>query len=883
MPKRTEAIKRFLISKTHSDLAALYTGDMECQVNVGQDGGRRVDQEFKGRQWQAWTDDVQTWNSFRIPLHANTEPVDNDKEMSYDLSLHAEAIGMTGWDWRARKSRWVAFDFDSIVGHKEGLSEQELNHIISATTDIEWTTVRKSTGGRGLHIYVYLDGVDTANHTEHAGLARAILGKLSALTGHDFQSKVDTCGGNMWVWHRKMQGEGLKLIKQGTKLFEIPPNWQEHVKVVSNKGSKLRPQCIPDAHANVFEQLTSQQLRIPLDEDHKKLIEYLTENNCVWWWVQDHHMLVTHTVHLDEAHKALGLKGIFKTISQGKEKGHDHNCYMFPQRKGAWSVRRYSPGCQEAETWSQDAAGWTRCFYNKEPDLGTASKSYGGIEHPSGGYVFREAEVAAKAATVLGANITLPNWANGREAKLKTHKDGRLVVEMEQRPGDAALDGWLPEKGKWKRIFQTNYAENEPDIGNYDDLVRHLVTESGEDYGWALKSESKWRVEPLAHIKAVLKTVVNPKDVDIVLGTSVTKCWTLVNKPFMPEYPGDRQWNRDAAQFRFTPSTDFENLSYPNWIKVLNHCGKGLDDAVKKNSWCVVNGINSGADYLKCWIASLFQKPMEPLPYLFEYGPQNSGKSILHEAIAQLLTKGYKRADNSLISQSGFNGELEGALLCVVEETDLKRNQVAYNRIKDWVTSRELPIHKKGKTPYSIPNTTHWIQCANNYDACPVFAGDTRITMIFVDELDPIEKIPKSSMMEKLAKESPDFLAEILRLELPPPNDRLNIPVIATEDKLATEDLNLNPLQRFLKDHTHYAPGYKIKFGEFCARFVEALDPNQVHLWSKIRIGRELGPQFPKGRDMQDGAQVYIGNISWTAPTETRRKLIVVGEKLVST
>lgn len=208
-PTKTESIKKFLESKTHADLAALYNHEMECQVNVAQDGGSRVEGEFKGKAWHGWTDGGQTWKPIRIPYKANSEPEYNDSPMTYDLSVHAEGIGMTGWNWHQRISKWVAFDFDAISGHSDRhsrrLTEDELQKIKETLLTIEWVTLRKSTGGKGLHLYVFLEPVQTSNHTEHAALARSILGKLSALTGYDFSAKVDICGQNMWVWHRKMR------------------------------------------------------------------------------------------------------------------------------------------------------------------------------------------------------------------------------------------------------------------------------------------------------------------------------------------------------------------------------------------------------------------------------------------------------------------------------------------------------------------------------------------------------------------------------------------------------------------------------------------------------------------------------------------------------
>ena len=70
---KTEAIKNFLTAATHPDLAALYNPSMEVQVSVAQDGGEKVQQEFKGRQYSVYTDGLDRWKSFRIPLNANAE------------------------------------------------------------------------------------------------------------------------------------------------------------------------------------------------------------------------------------------------------------------------------------------------------------------------------------------------------------------------------------------------------------------------------------------------------------------------------------------------------------------------------------------------------------------------------------------------------------------------------------------------------------------------------------------------------------------------------------------------------------------------------------------------------------------------------------------
>jgi len=893
MVNKTEAIKNFLCASTHADLAELYNHDMECQVNVAQDGGQRINGDFKGKMWHGWTDGLTTWKPFRIPYKANIEPEFTDSPVKFDIAKHAEGVGMTGWDWVTRVSHWVAFDFDSLVSHeKAGLTSEELHVIEEKAILIPWVTVRKSTSGNGLHIYVFLTpAISTATHTEHSALARSILSTMSAIAGFDFCNKADICGSNMWVWHRKMvksAGEGLKLIKQGSPFYDVQSNWRDHVKVITGHKKKIVPEFVEQSNLSdmdrMFMELTGQNVKERLDEDHKKLLAFLTENNCLWQWDQDNNMLITHTAYLKKVHDELNLKGIFETISIGKEWGNDINCFCFPMRRGGWSVRRFTPGVREHETWTQDGSGWTKCYLNIEADLPTTARSHEGVEHPGGGYVFRTAEQAQQAAILLGADLRLPNWILSRKSKLKEHRDGRLVVEITKEPEDdpRQMDRWLPEKGQWKKIFNVRLAtQQESENNNFDDMIRHVVTEQNQDCGWVIKSDNCWTEEPMAHVKLALKSLdIQEKEICNVLGSNIFRKWKLVNKPFQSEYPGNRNWNRGACQLLYIPSSD-DNLHFPTWLKILQHVGSGLDDAVKENSWCTENGVLSGADYLKCWVASIFQHPNQPLPYLFLYGPEASGKSMLHEAISLLISpSGYQRADQALLSQQGFNGELKNAVLCVIEERNLDKNKSAYNRIKDWVTSPQLPIHSKGSTPYLTENTTHWVQCANDIHACPVFPGDTRITMIFVDSVKVDFWEAKRDLVNRLKKEAPDFLGDVMKLDIPISPDRLNLPVINTSEKQSVQRQNQNALEQFIEEHCHYSSGYAIKLSDFYDRFIAWCEPAEAHNWSKMAIGRNLPFKYVKGRRKED-MQFAIGNISWEPKEEILPEFVVKDDKLV--
>jgi hypothetical protein len=865
---------------------------MEAQVNVAQDGGDRVSTEgFKGRTWHSYSDGAQEWYSFRIPKKAFSDPENNDYKINYDLAAHADGIGLTGWDWKERVSRWVGYDFDAIAGHSgaNALTDTELDAVREAAINLPWVTVRRSTSGSGLHLYVYLDSVPTATHNEHSALSRAILGKMAATTGFDFSSKVDVCGSVLWIWHRKMTNanRGLELIKKGEVLTDIPVNWQDHVDVVKGNRKRIKPEFVDDE--SKFDELTGQRPRVKLDDTHKKLLDYLEKNKAQWWWDADHYMMVCHTLDLKKAHKDLQLRGIFDTKSTGATgaaQGADHNCFAFPidHPEGGWVIRRYAKGVEESNNWEQDGSGYTRCYFNCDPSLKNAAQNFGGMEDEKGAFHFNDSKAVAACARALGIKIKLPEWSWQHKAKIHQHKDGRLVVSFKKEATDHYDDipGWREDKGHWTRIFNANLQETfEPEAIKHDDIIRHLSTDKSTDRGWVVNAAGKWREEPYTHVRLAMKSHgLRDSEINKILGDCVLEPWILANEPFKEEFLGGRLWNRDAPQLRYKPKED-EPYNCPTWYKILEQCGKGLDSAVKTDGWCQANGVSTGADYLKIWVASLFQAPKEQLPYLFLYSKEEkTGKSTFHEAIEMLMTRGYVRADVALISSAGFNGELEGAVLCVVEETNLQKAAAARNRIKDWVMSKTLMIHHKGRTPYQVRNTVHFVQTGNSIEECPIFSGDTRITMIHVPVLDMMDMIPRNQLHQQLKQEAPDFLADILQVEIPLSNDRLNVPIVESDIKKLTAESNRSSLEIFLDEVCYDAPGESILVANLFGRFQEWLDPMEVHEWSKIKMGRELPHKYPKGRI---GAPHYVGNLSFTEPENVDQpKLILYDGNLIS-
>jgi phage/plasmid-associated DNA primase len=173
---------------------------------------------------------------------------------------------------------------------------------------------------------------------------------------------------------------------------------------------------------------------------------------------------------------------------------------------------------------------------------------------------------------------------------------------------------------------------------------------------------------------------------------------------------------------------------------------------------------------------------------------------------------------------------------------------------------------------------------ANDVEECPVFPGDTRITMVHVSPLTEEEYIAKRDLIAMLQQEAADFLGDVLTLVIPKIKDRLNVPVLMTADKLRAEQANQNELMAFIEENCHYFPGRGMLWAEFHDRFKEYLDPEKRPLWSKRKTGRQLPTKFPKGRNMSDGAKYWIGNISFIHPREAdllTPPVQLVGEALV--
>ena len=353
--KTTEVLTNFFANIPHNcaRVAGWYNHNMEVQINVAACGGEA---EKPG----VYSDAVQPykWYNVRIPKNAKSDPIDNDNKLSYPLDQYVDAIGMTGWDWKNKKSIRFGFDYDSIVGHAAGVgvSDDELKLVQERAFGIPEVLVLRSTGGAGLHLYLECDPSDlptTNTHTEHAAMAIAALKDLSLRVGFDFHSHLDVGGGNMWVWARKMtaDNQGLTVIKdntteEGTRAYYVPPeNWRDYEEMV--KGTRSRPKlkgASAEDQGVIDEQAKSQKV-IELDEEHERLITDLhtVAPEATTAWIPDQQLLQTHTSALKKVFNEQEYRGVFDTLSQGNDPTKP-NCFGYPREGGGWRFIRFGRG-----------------------------------------------------------------------------------------------------------------------------------------------------------------------------------------------------------------------------------------------------------------------------------------------------------------------------------------------------------------------------------------------------------------------------------------------------------------------------------------------------------------------------------------------------------
>jgi hypothetical protein len=840
-----QAIENFLTNRIEDSpfLLSRYTTDLETQVMTTTDGEA-------GEAPGTYTDGTNVWGNKRWPYQAGTDPNYGDPPLGFSPAAFVEKVGTTWWDYVGKQSVAVGIDIDSLEGHAETTTTNDadgIEQIIDRLKALDYVTIVRSTGGKGIHVYVFFDeanGLPTAkNHHEHTIVARRTLELISGDIGYDLKSHVDCVGSVFWIWSKSSPAdhEGFSVIKKGTKL----------------DGSRLAAITLPTPSVRGSNPTDFET--VDLDEDHKRILEAIASQNFYYNIRADMNLIHTHTCAIKAAiEQGLEIRGDFVTNSNGGDP-MTANCFMAPQENGVFRVYRFGQSQHEPD-WNFKN-GKNFCMLNE--DVSYQEIVSRNSSSCRGGKYEITPEGAAEIAKSLGKSLahTAPDdvWA-------VTTSEG---VEFHSKKGGQG-DEWV-KNGKTFVHKLTPEVRGNLDqrlLRKADDAVRY-VTQDGNVRGWFHKlDDGEWlEHKTFADLQCV---------VDGMFGEFARKArelmisnpHKLVNIPFEQEYPGDRQWNRDAPQLKVTPSVS--GGDHPHFDMILDHVGGDLDEAVQASDWCRKANILCGADYLRTWLACLIHHTDQPLPYLFLCGPQNSGKSVFHECTRFLFTHGITSANNSLTS--GFNGELEGCFFVYIEERDLgdKRHN-SYEKIKEWVTGRDLNIRRLYQQQFTTRNYLHFVQMANNSSHLPLEDGDTRIVAIDV----PVLKapMPKAILEARLEAEAPRFLRTLLNTIVPPPVDRLRVPALRTRTKELMERRAMSPVAAFAKEKVHNIPGTKIEFTKFYSEFKAYCEVSGVQAEAEYAVIQEIMLRSDRFQLGKRKGKTYLINCTFDPDAKERGRI----------
>ena len=335
-----------------------YGANYETHANVACPPG------WERNEFNGFTDGIDTIWNVRIPKDSATTPMWKDYRMRWPLCEHVNAIGSSGWDWEALVSRWVGFDMDTILGHAEGVGipDERLAEIEEKLQPLGYVEIRTSTGGgKGRHLWVEVNAIPAANHTEHAHTARRVLAKISHDIGEDITADVDACGGIMWIWRKGMPEDGQTQIKAAN--FSLN---------AADLPDLPKPEPAPARNGDKWDELARAFPTVKFDDKHHDIMEAVRGTGFPCDYIADRNMAHVHTAGLAEiindpaTRKELQLRGTFKSSSDGTDK-NKANAFMYPLPDGGFKVFRFHDNAREHKSWEHVEGKKTRTTFNVEP------------------------------------------------------------------------------------------------------------------------------------------------------------------------------------------------------------------------------------------------------------------------------------------------------------------------------------------------------------------------------------------------------------------------------------------------------------------------------------------------------------------------------------
>lgn len=273
----------------------------------------------------------------RIPADRNELPEFAGELMTDDqFGRRVSLIGVTGWDWQRRLTLFIILDFD-WTDHAAGYTDDKLAEVIAAARKLGWVWIRRSKGGKGIHLIVVLGEPMPAEFgKDHQNNAKAIVDRMCKDAEFDFRECMD-CGGVVgYVWAREVAPNGFDVI--------------------------VEPTCKPPVIETPAPELVESHPQVELTLQHLEDIDTIRAAGYVF--IQDGNRWLCHS----RGFPALNRPG-YQTTSAGRNPGQP-NAFAYPTAEGGWIVTRFGvQPASEAPCWRANAQGFATTHIEAPLDL----------------------------------------------------------------------------------------------------------------------------------------------------------------------------------------------------------------------------------------------------------------------------------------------------------------------------------------------------------------------------------------------------------------------------------------------------------------------------------------------------------------------------------
>lgn len=157
------------------------------------------------------------------------------------------------------------------------------------------------------------------------------------------------------------------------------------------------------------------------------------------------------------------------------------------------------------------------------------------------------------------------------------------------------------------------------------------------------------------------------------------------------------------------------------------------------------------------YIAYVVQNPgKRPGWAVLVQGTEGDGKTFFGVLLGAVLGAENVRMLNAKTVQGDFNGWAEGQQVVFVEEIRLHGHNRfdILNQIKPLITNDVIEIHRKGRDPYNVPNTSSYILATNYRDALPLTEDDSRYFVMF-------SRFQTKAALDAFKAQNPDYYGDL--------------------------------------------------------------------------------------------------------------------------